>query len=51
MKCSICRKEIKETFLDKIKGTYFKIGGELKPVCSNCQKKLSKSEIKKKLKE
>jgi hypothetical protein len=35
MKCSICNKEIEQTFLGKIKGTYIKG----KPVCSECQKK------------
>ncbi len=37
MKCSVCGKKIETTFLGKIKGTY--ING--KPVCSECQKKIS----------
>lgn len=34
MKCSKCNKNIEETFLGKIKGTYEK----KKPICSDCQK-------------
>ncbi len=35
LKCAICGKPIKTTFLGKIEGTYVK----KKPVCSECQKK------------
>jgi len=38
MKCSLCEKEIKETFLGKPRGTYVKKKGKLTPVCSSCQK-------------
>ena len=34
-KCSICKEKVEETFLGKIKGTYFK----KKIICSKCQKK------------
>jgi len=44
-KCEVCGKKIEETFLKKIKGTYFK----KKPVCSDCQKKYKKEEILEKL--
>ncbi len=33
MKCAKCKKKIEETFLGKIKGTYFKG----KPYCRECQ--------------
>ena len=37
MKCSICKKNIDETFLKKIKGTYVKVKGKKRPVCQKCQ--------------
>tara|TARA_Y100000034_G_C6720765_1_gene318882 strand:+ start:432 stop:578 length:147 start_codon:yes stop_codon:yes gene_type:complete len=48
MKCDICKEEVEETFLHKIKGSYVKVDGKQKVVCSNCQKK-HKNEIKGKL--
>jgi len=45
MKCSICKKQIEETFLKKIIGTYIK----KKAVCNECQKKYPSKEIKEKL--
>ena len=39
MKCTLCKKEIQETFMGKIKGTYIKG----KPYCSACQKQLQKT--------
>lgn len=45
MKCDICKKEIEETFLKKLKGSYVKIGGKLKKVCRECQSKY-KDEVK-----
>lgn len=39
MKCDICKEEIKETFLNKIKGTYFRVNGKKKIVCNDCQAK------------
>jgi len=45
-KCSICGKELEESFLGKIKGTFVRVGGKLKQVCSQCQ-----SQYKDKLKE
>ncbi len=38
MKCSVCGKEIETTFLNKIKGSYYKENGKLRPICSNCFK-------------
>ena len=43
MKCVICKEEIEPNFLNKIKGTYYKVKKndkiELKPVCNECQSK------------
>ena len=49
MKCEICNKKIELTFMNKIVGTYFKKGKKKKPICPECQKKFSESEIKQKL--
>ncbi len=40
-KCSICKEDIQELFLDKLKGTIVRKPGESKqyPVCFVCQKK------------
>ncbi|MBE5730088.1 hypothetical protein IHI26_02020 [Candidatus Parvarchaeota archaeon] len=38
MKCSVCGKEIETTFLNKIKGSYYKENGKLMPICSECFK-------------
>lgn len=41
MKCDICRKNIEETFLKKIIGTYVKDKkGKLHTICNECQNKL-----------
>ncbi|MDD5254076.1 MAG: hypothetical protein PHG05_03155 [Candidatus Nanoarchaeia archaeon] len=45
MKCEICKEKIQETFLEKIKGTFFK----KKAICSNCQRKYTKEEILEKI--
>ncbi|MBI4146549.1 hypothetical protein HY489_04390 [Candidatus Woesearchaeota archaeon] len=40
MKCSLCSKDLAETFLKKIIGSYVKNAkGKLLPVCRECQKK------------
>jgi len=39
-KCDICKNQVEETFLGKVLGTYIKIDGKQKIVCSLCQKKL-----------
>jgi len=39
MKCDLCKQEIEETFLHKIKGSYVKADGKKKVVCSECQRK------------
>ncbi|MEK6856908.1 MAG: hypothetical protein AABX49_02750 [Nanoarchaeota archaeon] len=39
MKCDLCKNEITESFLGKIKGAYIKTGGKRKTVCSDCQRK------------
>jgi transposase-like protein len=48
MKCDICKQEIEETFLHKIKGSYVKVEGKRKVVCKDCQSKY-KEEIKSEL--
>jgi hypothetical protein len=45
MKCDICKGEVEETFLHKLKGCYVKVDGKQKAVCSNCQRKY-KDEVK-----
>jgi len=50
MKCELCKENIEETFLEKIKGTYVKFNKKLYSICNNCQKKFSVQEIKEKLK-
>lgn len=47
MKCDICKQKIEETFLKKIKGTYVKVNGKQKVVCSSCQKQNKMEEVKK----
>ncbi|MBS3112547.1 hypothetical protein J4418_00475 [Candidatus Woesearchaeota archaeon] len=51
MKCEICKKNIEETFLKKLIGTYINdIKGKKHSICFNCQKTLGgKEEILKKL--
>ncbi len=51
MKCSVCKAQIGETFLNKIRGTFVKDAqGKKFPVCFECQQKLpSKEEILEKL--
>mgnify|MGYP003580851776 CR=1 FL=1 len=39
MKCAECNREIQETFLKKIIGTYIKKNGKRVAICSDCQKK------------
>ncbi|MDD9952735.1 MAG: hypothetical protein OXR66_00190 [Candidatus Woesearchaeota archaeon] len=36
--CALCKKQLSTVFLDKIKGTYVKINGKHRAVCSSCQK-------------
>ena len=49
MKCTICKKNVKETFLSKIKGTYVKKKGKKRAVCSDCQK-IHRENLKSKVK-
>jgi len=50
MKCAICNKKIQTTFLNKMTGTWLKNNkGKKKPVCSQCQKKYSLEELRKKI--
>lgn len=45
MKCDICRKGIKETFLKKIIGTIVKDkDGKKHSICFECQKKFTKKD-------
>ena len=48
MKCDLCKNDIGESFLGKIKGAYFKIEGRKKVACSECQRKY-KGKLKDKL--
>ena len=48
--CNICNAKMDSLFLGKIKGTYLKGKGKLYKVCSDCQKKYTINELKKKLK-
>jgi len=42
MKCGICKKQLQETFLKKIIGTYVKDAkGKQHTVCFECQKKFT----------
>jgi len=49
VKCELCRKEVNETFMGKITGTYVVSGKKKKAVCNNCQKGNSLEEIRKKI--
>lgn len=50
MNCSICNKKLEETFLQKLVGTYIRNkSGKKKPVCNECQKKLTVEQIKEKI--
>jgi len=49
-KCNICNKNIEETFLKKIRGTYVKVNKKSKTVCSDCQKKFPGDKLREKLK-
>ncbi|MBS3159028.1 hypothetical protein J4206_07110 [Candidatus Woesearchaeota archaeon] len=41
MKCELCKKQIEELFLKKLKGTYIKdSNGKKHAVCFECQKNL-----------
>ncbi|MBI2142047.1 hypothetical protein HYU15_00980 [Candidatus Woesearchaeota archaeon] len=40
MKCAVCKKQVKETFLKKLVGTHVKDRkGKLSAVCFECQKR------------
>ncbi len=45
MKCDICKEDVEETFLHKLKGSYIKVDKKQKVVCSSCQSK-HKEEVK-----
>lgn len=48
VKCDLCGQKIEMTFLNKLIGTYFKgKDKKKKAICSDCQKKHSKEDIKK----
>ncbi|MBI2651631.1 hypothetical protein HYX01_04115 [Candidatus Woesearchaeota archaeon] len=47
MKCEICGKHIKTTFMEKILGTYIKdSNGKKHAVCQECQKNLGNNKKK-----
>jgi len=45
VKCDICKKAVKETFLNKLIGTQIKVNKKRKTVCNECQKKYKSKEI------
>ncbi|MBU1975451.1 MAG: hypothetical protein KKG59_03530 [Nanoarchaeota archaeon] len=50
MKCSVCGKNVDQTFLKKLVGTYVKDKkSKKKPVCKVCQKTMTMEQIKEKL--
>ncbi|MBN1924170.1 MAG: hypothetical protein JW791_05455 [Nanoarchaeota archaeon] len=49
-KCEVCKKDVTELVMGKIRGTYLKGKGKLFIVCNACQKEHGVDEIKKKLK-
>lgn len=48
--CAICKKKVKETFLNKLMGAHVKVHKKLKIICNECQRKYSQQEILNKLK-
>ncbi len=45
MKCELCKKNIEQTFLGKLIGTYIKdVKGKPHTICFECQKKFIKKE-------
>ena len=51
MKCKLCNKEVQQTFLNKLIGSYVKDSkGKRHPVCQTCQKSKSMEDIKSELK-
>ena len=50
MDCEICSSNVEKTFLSKLVGSFVKVNGKKRVVCSSCQSTLrSKEEIVKKL--
>ncbi len=50
MKCEICGRKIEENFLNKLIGSYIRdVKGKRRAVCSDCQRKESVEDIRKKL--
>ena len=46
MKCTICKKDVKQGILDKFKGTFVKDSkGKKHLVCSDCQENKTKEEL------
>jgi DNA-directed RNA polymerase subunit RPC12/RpoP len=43
MKCSVCGKDIEETFLGKIRGNYRREKGVLEVVCSSCSRQMTET--------
>ena len=47
MKCELCKRQVQETFLKKLIGSYVKDAkGKKHLICNSCQKQLSMQEIK-----
>lgn len=50
MDCDICSSNVEKTFLGKLVGSFVKINGKKRVVCSSCQSRLkSKEEMTKSL--
>jgi hypothetical protein len=50
VKCEVCKQNITELIMGKVKGTYLKGKGKIYKICSACQKQYSVADLKKKLK-
>jgi len=48
-KCDVCKCEIPNLVMGKIKGTYLKEKGKIYKICSACQKAHNAEDLKKKL--
>lgn len=50
VKCDVCKKEITELIMNKIKGTYLKGKGKIYKICNACQQQYTVEALKNKLK-
>ena len=49
-KCDVCKNDITELLMGKIKGTYIKANKKTLKICSVCQKTYTVNELKEKVK-